>query len=63
LGAPPEIQAYFHMGLTAPPWQPQDVRARLARLRRPTQQDSPLEIEPAVIAQFLEGQLEKEHDD
>jgi len=63
LGAPPEIQAYFHMGLTAPPWQPQDVRARLARLRRPTRQDSPLEIEPAVIAQFLEGQLEKEHDD
>lgn len=63
LNAPPEIQAYLRMGLTAPPWQPQDVRSKLARLWRPTKQDSPLEIEPAVIAQFLEGQLEKEHDD
>jgi hypothetical protein len=63
LNAPPEIQAYLRTGLTAPPWQPQDVRARLARLWRPARRDSPLEIEPAVIAQFLEGQLEKEHDD
>lgn len=65
LNAPPEIQAYLRMGLTAPPWQPQDVRSRLARLWRPITKtkDSPLEIEPAVVAQFLEGQLESEHDD
>lgn len=63
LNAPPEIQAYLRTGLTAPPWQPQDLRSRLARLWRPTTKDSPLEIEPAVIAQFLEGQLETEHDD
>ena len=63
LNAPPEIQAYLRMGLTAPPWQPQDVRSKLARLWRPIKQDSPLEIEPALIAEFLEGQLENKHDD
>jgi hypothetical protein len=65
LNAPPEIRAYLHTGLTAPPWQPQDMRSRLARLWRPIThtKDSPLEIEPALVAQFLEGQLEKEHDD
>lgn len=63
LNAPPDVEAYLRTGLIAPPWQPQDLRSRLTRVWRPMRKDSPLEIEPAVIAQFLEGQLEKEHDD
>ncbi|MDQ1301252.1 MAG: hypothetical protein QG637_1173, partial [Chloroflexota bacterium] len=63
LNAPPDVAAYLRTGLVAPPWQPQDLRSRLRRLWQPTKKDSPLEIEPAVVAQFFEGQLEKEHDD
>jgi hypothetical protein len=63
LNAPSDIQAYLRTGLVAPPWQPQDIRARLTRWWRPAHHDSPLQLDPAVIAQFLEGQLEKEHDD
>lgn len=63
LDAPADIVAYLQAGLAAPPWQPHDLRSRLARLWHPIHRDSPLEVEPATIARFLEGQLEKEHDD
>lgn len=63
LAAPPEIAAYLQAGLTAPPWQPHDLRSRLARLWRSLPGDASLEVEPATIAQFFERQLESEHDD
>ncbi len=62
LEAPAPIAEYLRSGLTAPPWQPHDLRSRLAQLRHPTRNPSPLSVEPATIARFLEGQLEKEHD-
>ncbi len=63
LDAPPAITAYLQSGLATPPWQPHDLRSRLAHLRHPARDHSPLNVEPVLIAQFLEGQLEKEHDD
>lgn len=64
LAAPPQVAAYLRMGLAAPPWQAQDLRARLARLwRRDNEEDAPLLLDPATVVQFLEGQLEREHDD
>lgn len=63
LAAPPPIAAYLRMGLAAPPWQAQDLRARLARLWQHETEDAPLLLDPTTVVQFLEGQLEREHDD
>ncbi|MGC8779264.1 MAG: hypothetical protein ACP5UQ_00175 [Anaerolineae bacterium] len=63
LAAPPAIAAYLRMGLAAPPWQPQDLRSRLARLWQRNAEDAPLQLDPAAVVKFLEEQLERKHDD
>ncbi|MCX7669218.1 MAG: hypothetical protein N2439_04020, partial [Anaerolineae bacterium] len=63
LAAPPPIAAYLRMGLAPPPWRAQDLRSRLERLWRHTEEDAPLKLDPATVVQFLQEQLESKHDD
>lgn len=63
LAAPPYIAAYLRTGLAAPPWQPQDLRSRLERLWRRDAEDAPLQLDPALVVEFLTEHLEREHDD
>ncbi len=62
LNAPPEIAAYLRVGLAAPPWGPAKPLEKITRLWRPVQETTPLDLDPQVAVAFLEGQMEKKHD-
>jgi hypothetical protein len=62
LDAPSEIEDYLLAGLTPVLSTPTNLVTRLRQAIMPTHRISPLDLDPEKVIQFLEDQLEIDHE-